>query len=72
MAVGEEPFPTSLGDETMALTPSYVYDVGHNRLLRLARAHYEHAPWPEAAGDLIAWRMGTGEDGGPLQIARLR
>jgi hypothetical protein len=72
VAVGEEPFPTSLGDETMALTPAYVYDVGHNRLLRLARAHYEHAPWPEAAGDLIAWRMCTGEDGGPLQIARLR
>ena len=72
VAVGDGPFPTSLGDQTMALTPAFVYDVGHARLLRLAHAHYEYPPWPETAGDLIAWRVGPGEDGGALQIARLR
>jgi hypothetical protein len=72
VTVGEEPFPTSLGDDAIALTPAFVYDAGRRRLLRLARATYEHSPWPQAAGDLVAWRIGTGMDGGPLQIARLR
>ena len=52
--------------------PAYAYDPSDRRLLRLDHSRYEHSPWPQTAGDLVAWRLGTGPQGGPLRIARLR
>jgi hypothetical protein len=71
VSLGDEPLPTSMGDDTLAVSPTFVYDVRDDRLLRLNHPHYEHPPWPLAAGDLVAWRTGTGVDGGALRIARL-
>jgi hypothetical protein len=71
LVINEEAQPTSLGDRALVF-PSYAWDEAHRHLLRLDHSHYEHSPWPQTAGDLVAWRLGTGEEGGPLRVARLR
>lgn len=71
LVIGEEAEPTSLGARAVAY-PQFVFDVAQHRLLRLDASRYEHAPWPQTAGDLVAWRLGSGTRAGPLRIARLR
>jgi hypothetical protein len=71
LVINDEAQPTSLGDRALVF-PSYAYDEARRRLLRLDHSHWEHWPWPQTAGDLVAWRPGSGSDGGPLRVARLR
>ena len=71
LVINEEAEPTSLGARAVTF-PSYVYDGSHHHLLRLDHSHREHTPWPQTAGDLVAWRLGTGLQGAPLRVARLR
>jgi hypothetical protein len=71
LVIGEEADPTSLGARALTY-PQFVYDAVHRRLLRLDTSDYEHPPWPQASGDLVAWRLGGAAEAGHLRIVRLR